>query len=157
MQPYVFPYIGYFHLINSVEKFVFYDDVAFIKQGWINRNNILINKAPYLFSIPVVNVSSFELINKTEISYKTDWTIKLLKTIDSSYRKAKNFNFIYPLIEQLVMSKPQYVSDFAKRSVQTVLNYLDVKTEIIPSSVQYENSGLKAQTRVIDICKKENA
>ncbi|MDB0011798.1 WbqC family protein, partial [Crocinitomicaceae bacterium] len=57
MQPYLFPYIGYFQLINSVDKFVIYDDVNYIKKGWINRNNILINGRSFLFSIPLVNVS----------------------------------------------------------------------------------------------------
>ena len=33
MQPYLFPYIGYFQLINSVDAFVVYDDVNFIKGG----------------------------------------------------------------------------------------------------------------------------
>ena len=43
MQPYFFPYIGYWQLINAVDKFVIYDDVNFIKGGWINRNKILVN------------------------------------------------------------------------------------------------------------------
>ena len=44
MQPYFFPYIGYFQLINAADKFVIYDDVNYIKQGWINRNRILLTK-----------------------------------------------------------------------------------------------------------------
>ena len=43
MQPYFFPYIGYWQLINSVDIFIIYDDVNFVKRGYINRNNILIN------------------------------------------------------------------------------------------------------------------
>ena len=30
MQPYLFPHISYFHLLDSVDTFVFYDDVNFI-------------------------------------------------------------------------------------------------------------------------------
>ena len=41
MQPYFFPYIGYWQLINAVDTFVIYDDVTWIKSGWINRNYIL--------------------------------------------------------------------------------------------------------------------
>ena len=63
MQPYFMPYIGYFQLINSVDKFIFYDDVTFIKQGWINRNQILINNQASLFSIPLSN--AFVQINAT--------------------------------------------------------------------------------------------
>ena len=42
MQPYVFPYIGYFQLIQAADVFVFYDDVNYINKGWINRNRILL-------------------------------------------------------------------------------------------------------------------
>ena len=44
MQPYLFPYIGYWQLIDAVDIFVIYDDVHFIKQGYVNRNNILQNQ-----------------------------------------------------------------------------------------------------------------
>ena len=57
MQPYFMPYIGYFQLINAVDKFVVYDDVNFIKKGWISRNNILVNGKSYLFSVPLQNMS----------------------------------------------------------------------------------------------------
>ena len=43
MQPYIFPYIGYYQLAGAVDKFVFLDDVNYINKGWINRNNIIIN------------------------------------------------------------------------------------------------------------------
>ncbi|MCK4814823.1 WbqC family protein, partial [bacterium] len=58
MQPYFMPYIGYFQLINAVDKFVFLDDVTFIKQGWINRNRILLNDKEHLFSVPIKDISS---------------------------------------------------------------------------------------------------
>ncbi len=48
MQPYFFPYIGYWQLIHAVDRFVIYDDVNYIKGGWINRNRILINGEPDL-------------------------------------------------------------------------------------------------------------
>ena len=67
MQPYIFPYLGYFQLVNAVDDFVFYDDVNFIKQGWINRNNILINNTKTLFTIPIKKASSFTEIKDTEI------------------------------------------------------------------------------------------
>ena len=69
MQPYIFPYLGYFQLINAVDEFVFYDDVNFIKQGWINRNQILNNDKALSFSIPLEKVSSFETIQGTKINF----------------------------------------------------------------------------------------
>jgi hypothetical protein len=53
MQPYFFPYLGYFQLVQAVDHFVFYDDVMFIKKGWINRNRILMQGNEFLFTIPL--------------------------------------------------------------------------------------------------------
>ena len=61
MQPYFLPYIGYFQLIKAVDKFVVYDDVNFIKRGWINRNNILVNGKAQLFTISLNRASQNRL------------------------------------------------------------------------------------------------
>ena len=53
MQPYFFPYIGYFQLINYVDKFVVYDNIEYTKKGWINRNKLILNNEEYLFTIPI--------------------------------------------------------------------------------------------------------
>lgn len=53
MQPYLFPYIGYWQLINIVDTFVIYDNIQFSKKGWFHRNNILLDGKKKLFSIPL--------------------------------------------------------------------------------------------------------
>ena len=65
MQPYIFPYIGYFQLINAVDKFVIYDDVNFINKGWINRNRTHNNGKESLFSIPLKEASQNKLFSIT--------------------------------------------------------------------------------------------
>ena len=64
MQPYFLPYIGYYQLINAVDIFVYYDDVNFIKQSWINRNRILLNGSEYLFTLELQGASSFKKFQK---------------------------------------------------------------------------------------------
>ena len=64
MQPYLFPYIGYFQLVAAVDKFVFYDDVNYIKRGWINRNRILINCNPAYFTVQLKETGQNKLINE---------------------------------------------------------------------------------------------
>ena len=83
MQPYFFPYLGYFQLMSAVDKFVLYDDVTFIKQGWINRNNIRINNEKKLITLPLKKISSNKKIvdvelNKLEIK---KWYIKFKKSL----------------------------------------------------------------------------
>src|SRR5690554_7239133 len=93
MQPYLFPYIGYFQMINAVDKFVFYDDVNFIKQGWINRNRILLNNRDFLFTVPLKRANSFCLIKDTLINEKflVSWRSKLQLTINQNDKQEPNF------------------------------------------------------------------
>ena len=158
MQPYFMPYIGYFQLINSVDKFIFYDDVTFIKQGWINRNQILINNKASLFSIPLSNASSHALISDVLITEKTyeKWKKTFLNSILFSYKKAKNYEPISNLIRSILESQPKTISDLAIRSVIEVSQYLGIKTEFQISSETYQNTHLSGQNRVLDICENEN-
>ncbi|MBC7525086.1 MAG: WbqC family protein [Flavobacterium sp.] len=155
MQPYLFPYIGYYQLINAVDKFVVYDDVAFIKQGWINRNNMLLNKKKHLFFAPVKSISSFKKISETEIDYKFDWTKKTLLTFEQSYKKAPFHKEVMPILESVFLSKKETISELAFESLFQVSNYLELKTGFQKTSSIYNNQELKGEDRVIDICLKE--
>lgn len=158
MQPYFMPYIGYFQLINLVDKFVFYDDVTFIKQGWINRNQILINDQAKLFSVPLSNASSHTLIKDvliSDIRYEK-WKKSFLSTIMFNYKKAKNYAVVEALIERILLTPPKTISDLAIKSVIEISNYLDLDTEFDVSSKNYGNAHLSGQDRVLDICQKEN-
>lgn len=73
MQPYFLPYIGYWQLLNAVDKYVIYDDVNYIKGGWINRNRILINKEPKYFNVKLNGASPNKLINEVEVSNDNIW------------------------------------------------------------------------------------
>ena len=109
MQPYFFPYIGYFQLINAVDVFVIYDDVNFIKQSWITRNNILVNNKAFKVNLIVEGASSYKKINQIgRIVEKEKW----LKTIAQSYRKAPFYKNVYPLIEELAFNNEKCLSKF---------------------------------------------
>ncbi|MEO6694759.1 MAG: WbqC family protein [Ignavibacteria bacterium] len=157
MQPYLFPYIGYFQLINSVDKFVIYDDVSFINKGWINRNNILVNGKPNLFTVPLKKSSQNKLIKDIEISDPDTWRTKFLKTIEVSYSKADSFKDVYALITDVLHIAENNISKLILNSLTAIKNYLEIKTEIIESSAMYCNSQLKGFDRIIDICKKEDS
>lgn len=157
VQPYVFPYIGYFQLINAVDKFIFYDDVNFIKQGWINRNRILLNNRPYLFSIPCEDISSYRLILDTKVCRNKRWASKLLKTIEMSYLRAPHFNDVYHLIRSVLDSDFQNISELAQLSILEVTKYLGMKGVCCKTSKFYNNNHLKRSARLIDICKREKA
>jgi len=160
MQPYVFPYIGYFQLLNAVDRFVVYDDVAFIKQGWINRNRMLINGAPCFFTIPVKGASSHRLIRDTIIDddpQHEKWAERLLKSFDNAYRRAPEFASVFPMLESVLGDKPQRIADLALASVKAVTRFLDIKTALVESSSVYANAYLRGEERVLAICAAEGA
>ncbi|CAG5004430.1 hypothetical protein DYBT9275_03369 [Dyadobacter sp. CECT 9275] len=157
MQPYIFPYIGYFQLIRAVDKFVIYDDVNFINKGWINRNRILVSGEAHLFTIPLKDASQNKLIREVELARDTSWKKKFLKTLQQSYQKAPNYPKVFPLLEEIVHLEAETIAELTVYALIKLCNYMDLKTEIIPSSSVYNNTSLKAQERILDICRQENA
>lgn len=156
MQPYLFPYIGYFQLVHAVDKFVVYDDVNYIKQGWINRNRILLaNKVNYI-SVPVTNASSFVPINTVGIAQVNNWQTKWLKTIKQAYSKALYFYEVFPLIESVVTQQHDFIAELAVNSIKVICAYLTIPTLIAETATLYNNNQLRAEQRVLDICRQEN-
>jgi hypothetical protein len=159
MQPYLFPYIGYFQLISAVDKFIIYDDVYYIKQGWINRNRILVNNKPVYFSVPLKNASSYALIKETKVCTEmfNGWKDKFLRTLEQSYKKTPFYNETTALVEKVLQSHVESIAALAFKSICYVAEYLEIKTTIIETSAVFENSHLKSQERIIDICMQEKA
>lgn len=152
MQPYFFPYIGYWQLINCVDKYVIYDDVNFIKRGWINRNKILIDNTPKYINVPLIGASQNKLINEIVISDNIDLLKKVLKSIDRSYKKAPYFKDVYPLLEDIILYDEKNLAKWLENSIRSVCDYLDINTEIIVSSHIEKNNELKSTNKILDIC-----
>ena len=159
MQPYIFPYLGYFQLINIVDKFIFLDDVNFIKKGYIHRNEIPIGDSKYRFSIPLKKRSQNKLINETFIHDEkyNSWKLKFLKTIDTQYSSAPNFRSIKDLIEDVLCSEEVQISKLSARSIQKTCKYLDIDSVFKFSSEVNQNNKLSGQSKIIDICLTEKA
>jgi hypothetical protein len=159
MQPYIFPYIGYYQLIHSVDKIVMYDDVNFIKQGWINRNRILLDNKDFLFTVPLADASSFRTIKKTYINNNiyNQWKKKFLTTLTLAYKKAPLYRQVYPIIETILDADYISIADLARESLKDTCSFIGISTQFINSSSIYGNENLKGQERVIDICSKEGA
>src|ERR1043166_4495195 len=159
MQPYLFPYIGYYQLIASADRFVFYDDVSYIRSGWINRNRVKLDDRAYLFSVPLEDASSFRSIAATRInsSQYPRWRDKFLKTLGQAYKGAPYFTEAHELVEGVFRADAQNIAELCKSSTRAVCSYLGLIRDTIDSSAVYENSDLRGQSRVIDICQRHAA
>lgn len=152
MQPYLFPYLGYFQLISEAEIFVFYDDVDFITRGWINRNKILINGDPKIFTVPCSNASQNEKIEDVLISdrWRRD---KLLKKIRLTYANAGHFDSAFPIMEEVIDDADDQISVLAEDSVRAVAEYLDLDVDFYRSSDLPVDRSLGRAERLIELTK----
>lgn len=153
MQPYFFPYIGYWQLLNVVDKYVIYDDVNFIKGGWINRNRILIDGKAVYFNIQMSGASPYKLINQIQINNNEINIKKNIKTIYMAYHKAPYFSEVYPIIEEILKLQTDNLSKYVIESIKLITKFLNIETEILISSSIKKNNELKGADKVIDICK----
>lgn len=158
MQPYFLPYIGYFQLMNSVDKFVIYDNIEFTKKGWINRNRILVNGADSFITLPLKKASDFLDVRERFLAdFWDDEKKKCLNRIRENYRKSSFFENTMPLIEDIFNFENRNLFDFIFNSVQKIKNHLGIKTEIIISSDLDIDHDLKSSEKVISICRKIGA
>lgn len=156
MQPYFLPYLGYWQLINIVDKYVIYDDVNFIKKGWINRNRILINKQSNWFTLKLSDASQNKKINEVFVLDDKNYFNKLIRTVYENYKKAPYFNDVFPLINDIIENPERNLAKYLEFSIKKICDYLEIKTELIISSDLEKNNSLKGKDKIIEICKKLN-
>lgn len=156
MQPYIFPYLGYYQLVNAVDTFVFFDDVNFINKGWINRNQLLHQNQPLKFTIPLIGASQNKMINEIELSEFSKWRVSFLKSVEYNYKKAPYFSFVFNWLNEFFFAKNYlFINELASESIKAVSGLLKVSTEFKNSgSLQYKNEYmLNGEQKIISICK----
>ena len=158
MQPYFFPYIGYFQLMNAVDEFVVYDNIEFTKKGWINRNRILVNGKDSFITLPLKKDSDYLDVRDRYLA--DSWLserVKMLNRIKESYRKAPQFDSVYPVIEKCILYDESNLFKYILNSLKIVKAYIEIDTPLVISSTITIDDTLKADKKVIAICKARKA
>jgi len=156
MQPYFFPYIGYFQLIAAVDQFIVYDNIKYTKKGWINRNRFLQNGKDVMFSLPLKSDSDALDVCERELAadFKRD---KLLNQFKGAYRRAPYFEQTFPLLEQIVRYEDTNLFRFLRHSIVKTCEHLGIVTEIRASSDIAIDHDLKSQDKVLALCEASGA
>jgi hypothetical protein len=154
MQPYLFPYIGYFQLIKSVDEFIIYDNIQYTKKGWINRNRILVNGKDQLITATIKKDSDYLDISERKLSesWGSDRN-KILNIIKNEYRRSSNFEETYSIIESCLLNDKNNLFEFIYESIKIINRYLDIETPIVVSSSINIDHSLKSKDKVISITK----
>lgn len=158
MQPYLFPYIGYFQLMNMADEFIIYDNIQFSKKGWVNRNRILLNGKDTYITFPLKKDSDYSDIKDRYLA--DTWTSdrkKMLNKIREAYQKAPYFGIAYPVIEKSILSGENNLFRFIFNSLSLLKDYLSIKTPFVISSSIAIDHTLKSEHRIMEICKARGA
>jgi len=151
MQPYFFPYIGYFQLMAAVDMFIVYDNIKYTKKGWINRNRMLQNGKDIMFSLPLKGDSDALDIRDRELA--TDFNRdKLLNRFKATYRPAPYFAQTFPLVEEIVRYHDTNLFRFLHHSIVKTCEHLGITTEIRISSDFAVDHDLRSQDKVLALC-----
>ena len=152
MQPYFFPYIGYYQLIAAVDLFIVYDNIKYTKKGWINRNRILLNGKSAMFTLPLKSDSDSLAICERELAadFEPD---KLLNQLKGAYQRAPYFEPTYPLIERVVKHEDRNLFRFLHHSITETCAHLGIVTNIKASSDIAIDHSLRNQEKVLALCK----
>lgn len=158
MQPYFFPYLGYYQLIAAVDRFVVWDDVQYIQRGWVNRNRILLNGEPVYINLPVEKAPQSAYISERNVADLSTAAPKLLGQLHSAYRKAPHYQAARELIEAVLNIEDTNLGTFLFKSLQLVSDYCELDTQLVLSStLQKEDAGLTGSQRVIALAKANGA
>ena len=156
MQPYFFPYIGYFQLIAAVDLFVIYDNIKYTKKGWINRNRFLRNGTEAVFTVPLRKDSDFLDVKDRAVAGDFDRG-RMVNQLREAYRRAPHFDEAFPVVENSIMSPKENLFEYIRGSIIEVCRYLDIGTRIVPASSLAIDPALKAQDKVLALCKAAGA
>jgi hypothetical protein len=134
MQPYFFPYIGYFQLINSVDVFVNLDHVNFMKRSYMSRNII---KNGIKINVPIKKATQNKKCFESYISVDSKYLNKFKDTIKNQYKKECQFDEVYHHFfkNDNIWQNNNSISNLNLHFIRLVCSYLKINTKIIDSSV----------------------
>lgn len=151
MQPYIFPYLGYFQLLGAVDTFVVYDNIQYTKKGWINRNRMLANGQATVFTLPLASGSDYSDIRDRQLAadYAPE---KLLARFTGAYRRAPCFQQTLPLLQEVLRHPDRNLFAFLHHALVRTAAHLGLDTEIRVSSTVPIDHDLTGQDKVLALC-----
>ena len=132
MQPYFFPYPGYFELINRTDRWIVFDTVQYIHHGWINRNRILHPMSGWQYiNVPLKKHSrSRSPIKDIVISPNVDWKGRILAQLVHYKKKARYYKETVELVDTCLDAKESRISTLNAKALKHVCGRLGINFTI---------------------------
>ena len=155
LQSNYLPWKGYFDLIQSADVFVFYDEVAYTKNDWRNRNRICSKNGVHWLTIPITHSAVKQKISEVPLLHSR-WQELHFKTLYHSYRPAPFFGQIEPLLYELYLNRRwTHLSELNRHAIVTIARLLGLTTRFVNSS-DLDLSGDRVE-RLISVVRQVGA
>ncbi|MDL0105708.1 WbqC family protein [Campylobacter ovis] len=155
MQPTFLPWLGYFYMINSVDKFVFLDSVQFERRSWQSRNKIKLNDREFTISLSIQKTAQTTKINDIKLLSEYKWRKKILNTVYHAYKKSVNFDYYFQILRTTLMQY-ENLADLNISLIAEFMRNLNINTPIYKSS-ELIQSNEKKEGLLLKICQDLNA
>jgi len=152
-QPNYLPWLGFFHKMNQVDKFILLDDVQFSKNSVQNRNIIRSRDGKIMLAVPVLTTGKFgQVTNEVLIDKRSRWQDKHLKTIQMNYSKAPYYNVYKDELEYVYQQQYEKLTDVCVNLISVLVKWLGISTEIVMASILNVNED--STEKLISLTKK---
>jgi hypothetical protein len=133
MQPYFFPYLGYFQLLHEVDRWIAFDDTQFINRGWINRNRILHpnpKKEWQFITVPLSKRGRYDRVCDICIASGFDWRAQILGRLSAYKKAAPYYNQTLDLVHSCFDTDETNLANFVIRALRVTAEFLGIQTPI---------------------------
>lgn len=151
MQPYLFPYIGYFQLMQAADTFVLYDNVSYINKGWINRNRLLLQGEPQMFTLRLEGASQNRLIGDIDIVGDAGNRRKIVELVRHCYGKAPHWPVVRDLVDEVMGNTEHNLGRFLAHSFACLRGVLDLHCTLMSASLVVPETQAKGQARIVEL------
>lgn len=156
MQPTFLPWVGYFALMDRVDRFVLLDDVQFDKRSWQQRNRIKTANGPLWITAPVLTKGrSDQTIAEARLAADADFTATMLKTLDHAYRKAPFYEEVMERLAPALEAAEDGLCALNIALIEALAGLMGLEADLVRASATPVGSA-KAQ-RLADLCTAHGA
>jgi hypothetical protein len=160
MQPYFMPYIGYFQLIKHTDLFILFDDVQYIRHGWLNRNRILKPEKDWQYIIaPLQKHNQTDLIKDIKVQKQKEWKFKIFRQIEHYKKKSPFYLQTVSILEQCFSNEEDSITKLNANILQKICDYIEIPFNFkISSEENYNYSNVSdAGEWALRICEQIGA
>ena len=157
MQPYFLPYLGYWQLMNAVDRYIILDDVPFIRRGWIHRNRIQNHGETQWLTIPITGASQNRKICELDLARSERVWHKLRRSVQLAYCHAPQYAQGKTVFDRILNFSEDNLSLFLSNSIYEITSYLAIDTEIVRASDLKYDRSLRGSERILELCGRMGA